>query len=134
MSNTNSTVKVSNYRPRAFAEVSKSKGEDSVLLAKVSLDGVSSAVYFNLFLKLLLADLITPLELNFAFFCGYISLRHAQIALLLHLKCDSVCDAYRVDGKTYARLLAWTRSNLCVSAGMKTAHMENALVGTNLSQ
>lgn len=43
MSNTNSTVKVSNYRPRAFAEVSKSKGEDSVLLAKINLDGVSSA-------------------------------------------------------------------------------------------
>lgn len=42
MSNTNSTVKVSNYRPCALAEVSKSKGEVSVLLAKVSLDEVAS--------------------------------------------------------------------------------------------
>lgn len=92
MTNTNSTVKVSNYRPRALAKVFKSKGEDSVLLAKVSLDGVSSAVYFNLFLKLLLADLISRLELNFALFCGHISFRYAQIALLLHLKCDSVCE------------------------------------------
>lgn len=79
------------------------------MLAKVSLDGVSSAVYFNLFLKLLLADLISRLELNFALFCGHISFRYAQIALLLHLKYDRVCDAYSVDGKTYARLLAWTR-------------------------